>query len=372
MHITYLAHSIIPSRQANSINVMKMCHAFAATGNQVRLLTPNFAATEPRVDDVHAFYGVAPTFSLEKLYLPSLPAGVVVSALQAISRLRRDPPDLLYSRSLNFCALVAPFVTAPLALEIHLALNRAERWRFRRLAAQPNFRGLVVITQALADWFAATFPGLDRQIFVAPDGADVPAANLTPVRLGRNGRMTVGYCGHLFDGKGIGLLVDLARAVPDADFHVVGGRAEDVAVWRRRAGELENLVFHGFLPNPEALRYVAAFDVAIAPYQRRVTVYERDFDVAPWMSPLKLFEYMAAGKAILSSDLPVLREILTDGENALLCPPDNLDAWIGALRRLRGIAERKRLGERARSDFQTKYTWYQRAEKIRAAVGAHN
>jgi glycosyltransferase involved in cell wall biosynthesis len=369
MRITYLAHSIVPSRQANSIHVMKMCQAFAATGNQVRLLTPDFAATEPHVKDIHAFYGVTPTFSLQKLYLPSVPGGVAVSALQAISLLRREPPDLLYSRSLNFCAPIARFLSAPFALEIHLALSTAEGRRFRRLAAYPNFRGLVVISQALADWFVAAFPGLRGRILVAPDGADKPEPGLAPARLRRNGRMIAGYCGHLFEGKGIGLLIDLARAIPDVDFHVVGGRSEDVEVWRRRAGKTENLIFHGFVPNPQALQYVAAFDVALAPYQRRVTVYEHDFDLAPWMSPLKLFEYMAAGKAILCSDLPVLREILTDGENAVLRPPDNLDAWVDALRCLGEAAERKRLGDRARADFQNKFTWNQRAQKILATVG---
>ena len=80
-------------------------------------------------------------------------------------------------------------------------------------------------------------------------------------------------------------------------------------------------------------------------------------DVAPWMSPLKIFEAMANGRPILASDLPAVREVLRDGHNALLAPPDDLDAWVDRIRVLQSdpsIGEE--LAARARQDVGKRTT----------------
>ena len=87
------------------------------------------------------------------------------------------------------------------------------------------------------------------------------------------------------------------------------------------------------------------------------------------MSPLKLFEYMAAGKPILASDIPALREVLRDGETALLLPPGDAQAWAAAARRL--LADppaATALGARAQADFLATYTWEARATGILARL----
>jgi glycosyltransferase involved in cell wall biosynthesis len=89
------------------------------------------------------------------------------------------------------------------------------------------------------------------------------------------------------------------------------------------------------------------------------------------MSPLKIFECMAHAKPIVSSDLPVLREVLTDEVNALLCDPDDIESWVNAIERLRKDQDlRARLAERARLDFDTNYSWAKRADKIAALLAA--
>jgi glycosyltransferase involved in cell wall biosynthesis len=370
--IMYLASAIIPSRTANSVQVMKMCHAFAADGHEVRLLVPDHKTVEPGVRDVFAFYGVAPNFSLQKLIYPNVRGQTTLAALHAALLIRRHRPDLVYSRWVSLCHRQSLFTRVPLALEVHMPLRDDMVAPFTHLIRRPSFRHLLVISQALRDWFVDAFPELEGRIQVVPDGADPPASNLLPVPLRREGRLLAGYCGQLFPGKGVEIVVELARSMPEVDFHVVGGEGGDITRWREHAAGLGNLIFHGFLPTLEAQRYIAAVDVALAPYQQRVAVHGGRGDVARWMSPLKIFEYMALGKAIVSSDLPVLREILRDDLNALLCPPANLDAWQAALRRLSDPAVRKRLGDKAQRDFRDNYSWAQRVRRITAIAGAHS
>ena len=91
------------------------------------------------------------------------------------------------------------------------------------------------------------------------------------------------------------------------------------------------------------------------------------------MSPLKVFSYMAAGKPILCSDLPVLREVIEDGRNGILVPPDDPDAWAIALQRLLGDpALREKLGSTARADFLAHHTWSQRAVRVLGQVGSNS
>ena len=102
------------------------------------------------------------------------------------------------------------------------------------------------------------------------------------------------------------------------------------------------------------------------PYQRQVAASSGG-DIGRYFSPMKLFEYMAAGRAILSSDLPVLREVLSD-ENSLLLPPGDLDAWEAGLLGLRDdSAKRAALAANSLRDAQN-FGWEARAARILAGM----
>ena len=105
-------------------------------------------------------------------------------------------------------------------------------------------------------------------------------------------------------------------------------------------------------------------DVLLAPYQEDTRV-PGGLNTARWMSPIKIFEYMASRKPILCSDLPVLREVLCHEENALLLPPREPQAWASALARLNSDAAlAERLAETALRNFEERHTWQERARKI--------
>ena len=82
MNILYISKSIIPSRTANSINVMKMCQAFADNGHEVVLLAPNLKTKyEKNVNDIYEYYGVKKNFEIKKLWHPDVVGGAVIYTL---------------------------------------------------------------------------------------------------------------------------------------------------------------------------------------------------------------------------------------------------------------------------------------------------
>lgn len=121
----------------------------------------------------------------------------------------------------------------------------------------------------------------------------------------------------------------------------------------KRAAELglsHAVVFTGMVPPAEAPKYVAAADIAVVPYP--------PMQQKMWLSPLKLFEYMASGKAVVASAIGQITQVLRDRENGLLVPPGDSTAFAAALVTLLGDPNlRNALGEQARRDAESKYSW---------------
>jgi glycosyltransferase involved in cell wall biosynthesis len=199
---------------------------------------------------------------------------------------------------------------------------------------------------------------------VAQNGADpVPDAVAQRPWPGRPDALQVGYFGSLYKGRGVELIPKLARRMPQVDFHVVGGEEHEVDRWTARC-RFPNVFFHGFIRQNRIHRYRNACDVLLAGYQRRVMMYgEPTSDSSAYMSPVKIFEYMASGKAIVASDLPAVREVLTD-DSAMLVAPDDVDAWQNAIERFDDPVRRRTFGEAARRRFQNRFTWRIRAQRV--------
>lgn len=368
MKITYIANSIVPSRSANSVHVMRMCSAFARNGHDVTLLLPRRGETESTSSSAHAFYGVPANFEIQKLKWPGVRGRAYIYACHATVRARRLRSDLVYCRNVHACYLCA--VTGiPAIFESHAPVadfDALGAFMFRRLIRLSSFRRLVVISDALRGHYVEKYPGLTGRVTTAHDGADIAtdATNTAPPGA-RPKRLKVGYAGQLYRGKGMELIEELCERCPWADFHIMGGMAADIEYWKGRLTDRRNVILHGFLPPAEVARGIAGCDVMLAPYQRSVTGYGRARDLSPWMSPLKIFEYMAAGKAMIVSDIPVLREIVNT-DNAVLADPDDVDMWQAGLEALRDSALRSRLAGRAYEDLVRHYTWTKRAECVLA------
>lgn len=362
--IYYLSASSIPSRAANAVNVMRMCSAMAALDKDVTLF-----AEGGETDGPFAFYSVPDDFRIVFVKRPRLRVvGTLLYAWRVKQALTKQGlPDLFYGRHMYSLALIAksgvPFIVEAHTLPSNAIQRRLEAW----LTKRPNFRRLVVISHALADDYRVLFPWLTaKHVLVAHDGAQKPKDPVVPVNPwpGRPGVLQVGYVGALYPGKGMEIIAVLAEQCSQYDFHIVGGRESELADWRLRTIP-SNMFFHGFVPHGQLPAFIAHFDVALAPLQLRVTLEDGKGDIGRWTSPLKIFEYMAQAKAIVVSDLPVIREIIEDGQTGLIVPPENVDAWCRAIDRLADSPELlDSLGRRARECLLRKFTWQKRTESV--------
>jgi glycosyltransferase involved in cell wall biosynthesis len=377
MRIYFISGSLLPSMEASAVNVMRTCDALAREGHQVTVFAGH-NGTDDRAA-VLAQYGVTSDVRLVLVGTPSRRRDLWIGKedkfdrnfrypLQVLRALRRlPPPDLLYGRHLYSMALASLFLPAvPMMFELHqvrsTGLGRLlERWLFQR----PAFIGAAVISEALLADYRKLYASLsDLELVLVRNGAEWPAGEVKPAKLGgRPGARRIGYVGSLFPGKGMETLAALAARLPEMDFHVVGGTPRDIAEWREKTRGIGNILFHGFVESARVPCYLAAMDVLLAPPRVQVNpVTGRG--LGRWESPLKIFQYMSAGKPIIASDLPIVREILEHEATALLAPSEDMDAWVAALRRLEDPALAHNLATSAKADVERRFSWRTKARTI--------
>ena len=370
MKIAVITNSRIPSLTANSIQAMKVCQSLVQIGHDVRIFAPR--ETEPASrEDLARHYGLRIVPSLE--WLPSVRQFKRLDFIFHAQRAAEDfEADLIYTW-LPQSAVVALWKRYPTIIEMHSDVGgRMGAWWLRQFWKTRGRKLMTVTTRALRKALerSAGFGFEEEAVVVAPNGVELekyenfPDASSARRKLMLKNRLTIGFTGHIYPGRGADLLFELARQMPGVKFLWVGGTPELVSFWQKKLKTVgvKNVMMTGFVEHERIPLYQAAADVLLMPYGRSIEASSGQ-DIAEVINPMKMFEYMASGRAIVSADLPVIREVLHD-RNAVFCEPGNVSAWKTAIESLL-LDEKQRvaLGAQARRDVE-RYTWEARARRI--------
>lgn len=357
-----------PSFEAPAIQTAHMAQALAEQGHDVLALHPVPGPEDPGTA-LRSILGADPAFRVRVLARRIHRGQSLPRSLRTARVAREVRPDLVYSRDLRACLLPAR-AGIPTVYEAHSFApfeRPLDRAIVRSLVRSPGYRGVVAISAALAADLVAATPVVADEVLVAHDAVREVADG--PLPPGQGDRpLRVGYTGSLFAGRGIELLLEVAARADWLELHLAGGPAA-AAEALAAAPHPGRVVVHGPLPPDRARELQRSCDVLVAPFRCRVGT-DSGVDTARWMSPMKIFEYLASGRPVVASDLPVLREVMRPDVDALLVPPDDADALHAALLRLRddpGLRIRLAAGALAR--VRAEFTWATRAERVLARFG---
>lgn len=360
MRVHYVAAYMaeFPSDRANTIHVMRMCEAFAAIGHDVVLYVRD---TNNDVDSIFQFYGLTRTFNIVPLRSEVPKLNRLIFAALAARRARADGADLLVSRT-AVASFLGARLSIPVVFDAHGPIwerNFAERVAYRLLKNHPKLACMTANSGALKGMYEGRRLAPAKGIVLAPNGAAADEVNPAVQLGGRCGVLKVGYTGHLYAGRGVEVIVACAAALPECDFHLVGGAGKELEEWKVRAAR-PNIHFHGFVKPSLVSSYRAKCDILLAPYQATgVTVSGGGGDTSAYMNPIKVMEYISSARAIVASDLPAIREVLPDSA-AMFAAPDRVDEWINCIVLLKDPRRRLELAE-ACSSAAMAMTWERRA-----------
>jgi glycosyltransferase involved in cell wall biosynthesis len=386
--LVYIANARLPTEKAHGYQICRMCEAFVQHRLAVLLLHPyrHQGDLVLREQSVFNYYALPQTFEVRTL--PNIdvvrieqlvPRGTftallflhgLVWGLSAALAARREKADLYYTRD----TMVASWLIRlglPTVYEAHVVPKRTQRKLLQRIAQQQALRLVVVLTSYIKERFveigfhsqniAVLADGVDLSLFV-----DLPNREECRHRLGLPDRPIIGYIGRFQTmgmEKGIPELIKAMAHLPslygkEPLLLCVGGPMDAVPAYRDLAHRYgvpeQRLKWVDRVPNREVPFWMRACDIVTIPWPWT------EFS-AYFTSPLKLFEYMAAGTPIVASDLPSLREVLTNGKNAVLVSPGDPKQLCHEFVRLLKTPElRERLTRCALQDVE-QYTWKRRA-----------
>jgi glycosyltransferase involved in cell wall biosynthesis len=378
MKIALITNSRIPSLTANSIQAMKVAQALMQLGHDIKMFAPKETDVVNH-ETLLTHYGLRLVPDLE--LLPSIRRlkrlDFIVHAQQAA---KKFGAELIYTWLPQSAALGA-WSGYPVVLEMH-ADNSGKLgvWWMRQFWNQNTPKVMTVTTSALRKALerSTKFQFPKDAVLLAPNGVELEkyAGLPSPIearrQLNLRDGLTVGFTGHIYPGRGADLLFALAKQMPAVNFLWVGGTPELVDFWRAKLTEagMTNVTMTGFVKHESIPLYQAAADVLLMPYSRSIEASSGQ-DIAEVINPMKMFEYMAAGRGIVSADLDSIREVLNE-RNAVLVEPgevgkpalSNVEGWKVEIEKLLVDEPRRlNLGAQARKDVEN-LTWVKREERV--------
>jgi len=379
LKILYLSKAIFPSEISHSLSIMRVCQALYDMGNEVILTGIKSNKID---DDPIKYYGVNGGFNINLVkstgFLNNqlLRLTNIIISIKNWFIIKKEKPDIIYSR-LTLVELLFVPKKIPIIYEMHSLSYIGKKWHkkliFLLILKRKNLDRIIVTTHSLAKMLQNYFPKI--KIIVAQLSAELPITIsekqkntfLNNNLLNNKFNKHIGYTGYLdnYGLRGTDIICRIASIMPEYAFHVVGGEEEIVAYWIKYGKTINNnnnLFFYGYRNSNQIPYFLKIFDVVLAPLQYRPT---KRAPLGMNASPLKLSQYMAYGKPIIASDIYSHKELLVDGENALLVEPNDINEWAKAIERvINDDSLSKRLSINSKNYYYSKLTPQKRIEVI--------
>ncbi|OIO08688.1 hypothetical protein CO115_02575 [Candidatus Falkowbacteria bacterium CG_4_9_14_3_um_filter_36_9] len=377
MKLIYIVNAKIPTDKANGYQICKMCEEFAKAGLEVELWIPT---RESRfTQDSFEYYGLERNFKIKKIksfdfikfhkYLGKYSFWMqsIVYLLKLIFK-KVDKDTIVYSRN--------PEIIWLFNLKGYKTFFEVHRWSETKLYFFEIFikkvNKVIVVTEELRKKCMEIGFSKDR-IIVAPDAVDLKIFDLDISKYDArkklnlpNNKIILGYMGSfrtMGEEKGITEILKSLKIIqkkyPNIFFLAVGGGKDDIEFYRNLTkilGVGNSILLLSKVIRSDLAIYQKACDVLLMPFPRtKHFIY--------YMSPLKMFEYMASKRPIIATNLPSIREVLNSSNSYLVKPNDQKDLARGIRELLQDDNFSQNISLKAFRDVQN-YTWDKRVKKI--------
>ncbi len=345
MKISYISNSSCPSNLPSSLQIVKTCEYLSKYGNQVFLILPNTAIFNVKISN---FYNTKYKFEIIRLYkFKKFPIGINYYLFSLLSFLKaKKKSEFIISRNF-FIIFLCSLFNMKCAIELHNDIkseSRIVRFIFNKLNIldSKSITKIICISQGVKNKYLKDFNlQNNKKIIVLPSGSSLDIKYKNSLK---KKKLNIGYFGTINPSRGINIILKLAQMDKSNNYYIFGGSKNQVRDIKKRH-KLENLYLRSHLNYKTVKKKISDMDILLMPYSNKVTVSGNVSNTTNFMSPLKLFDYMSAGKLIISSDLQVIREIVDKNQCVYVKNYLNPMSWMLEIKKIKNnILKRNIIG----------------------------
>lgn len=368
MRIKYITNVRLPTPRAQGYAIMKVCSEFAKAGAEVELYIPDRKAVDIEKDPF-VYYSIEKNFEITRIRSFDFLSGtqkfggvlywldILSFFLMAKFKIKFKPEDTIYSRDY----LTALFFSKNNSLSLEIHDIPGNTFFFKKAIKNPKL--FFVLNQNLKNDLIGL--GVEaNKIYISPSGVDIEEFDINIDKAEARERLDlpkeakiVLYTGHLYRWKGVDTLAEAAKFLPEVLFVFVGGVRPELQSFTTKYKKYSNIIVRPSVERSIIPTYLKSADGLALPNSERETIS------AKYTSPIKMFEYMAAQKPIVASDLPSVREVLNE-QNCFFAEADNPESFAETIRE---IFSNQKLAENVvQNSFRKakQYTWQAKARNI--------
>ena len=363
MRLTYLFNSAVPSHNAGSTQVIKTCEGLIQHNNEVFIITPNTGLKK----SLKSFYDLKSTPKRIKLkYFTKHPQGIkyyifsILSVIKAMSL----KTDLFITRNL-FTLIILNIFKKKTIIEIHHDLSNEGRivkfiYKNFKILNSKNILRVIAITKPVKKFLIKTLGVNKNKIRIIPSASSL-SLKFKPLK--KKKKYRIGYFGSLEKSKGLEFIIKLAKIDKINNYFIYGGKKNDIDELNK-TNNVKNLFLNKFVSYKNLKYHLDKMDVLIMPSNKRQLKSLGGIgNIAKYTSPLKLFDYLAAGKFIIISDLKVFSEIIRNNKHCIVMTLDHLK-WLKVIQNIKNNLKKINILKKNAMSLSKKYTYKNRAKLI--------
>ena len=355
--ISYIAEINLKSTSAYKQQVLKMCDAFSKKGFTVTLYVIN--ANGVKFEQLKRKYLLKSSFKIKEVFNK-------IEKLNFITRVifsfiiyfkLKNKSGIIFSRSI-FSSIILSLNKIVNVLEVHQPMSGFTNFLFNFFKRKISFYTKFILINKNINKYL----NLKKKLYiVADDGVDLKDFNIKKKIKYQNSCV---YTGSLFKGKGIEIILSLAEKIKKINFYIYGETRTASKDVIKKCKDLKNIKIFGHVDYNKIPEILKSHKIILMPYSKIVYGNYKNMNIADFMSPLKLFDYLAAGRIILASKSNSYSHILKDKKNSLLCNPSNINDWINAINLV--VLKKINLIKLQQNSKKTAnlYSWDERINKI--------
>lgn len=375
--LLYLHNSEIAATTANNVQAISMCNEFAKSGFDVTLVLNS----SDKFDEENGYDFLKTNYNLSNNIKLILIRKIAPRRIQKhISHLfikniiKKTTPDICFVRDPRYLRAIIksgkPVILELHNTRLHLGIKLLDLYLRRRLIKDTKSELcllIIAISNALAKkWkdhgvaenkMTVLHDGFSGDLFSNPfDKSEARSILSMPLK-----KKIVVYTGNLQANRGIAYILDIAEYFKDVLFVLVGGTTERKEHYENicNSRKISNVTFKGHQPHRKIPLYLYAADILLA-------MWSKDVPTISYCSPLKVFEYLSAGRPIVAPGYPTILEVICQDNEAFIAKPDEIDSLIATMKRALEADEEtlQKMSERARELALSSYTWENRVNRI--------